>query len=612
VTQLAYINLSTGDVRIESTPETLVRAFLGGRGLNMRYLASLLREAGSASHVDPLGPDNPLIFGAGLLTGTIAPNAARFNVSAKSPETLGLGDTNCGGFFAAAMRKAGFDRLIILGQASEPSYLYLESESIEIRPAVGLWGMGCFEAQEALKSQHGPGTVAAVIGPAGENHVRMAAIMTGKKNAAGRTGMGAVMGSKNLKAIAAKGKGKLTVADPTAMRKARIEQTEYLKKSKVIQILGRLGTPFLYQVSNKLGTIRTRNSQDNFFDDTLNAEQIEQYVDKMLACSSCVVHCRHRNTLGGEGPEYSTIGLLGANLGISPTDQVIQLNNLVNELGLDSSSTGSIIAWAMELYQREIIGDEMTEGPLKWGDYERVHELIIDIAHRRGFGRILAESSQAKHHFPPGADRYLIAVKDLPQSDPHDVRYIKSFALGIAVASRGADHLRNRPTLDILQLPDDVRQEIFGFETSRDPTAYDGKARMVAWHDDIYAVVDCLGICKFVTHGFNSPHLLGYKHFSELIHAATGLSFSEDELREVGQRVIDLERLLNLKFGRTREDDTLPERYFDEPLPARTAKGHRIERAKFEVMLDGYYSARGWDKEGKLSLDKVKELERFL
>jgi aldehyde:ferredoxin oxidoreductase len=249
---------------------------------------------------------------------------------------------------------------------------------------------------------------------------------------------------------------------------------------------------------------------------------------------------------------------------------------------------------------------------LKWGDYERVHELIIDIAHRRGFGRILAESSQAKHHFPPGADRYLIAVKDLPQSDPHDVRYIKSFALGIAVASRGADHLRNRPTLDILQLPDDVRQEIFGFETSRDPTAYDGKARMVAWHDDIYAVVDCLGICKFVTHGFNSPHLLGYKHFSELIHAATGLSFSEDELREVGQRVIDLERLLNLKFGRTREDDTLPERYFDEPLPARTAKGHRIERAKFEVMLDGYYSARGWDKEGKLSLDKVKELERFL
>jgi aldehyde:ferredoxin oxidoreductase len=612
VTQLAHINLTTGEVRIEKTPEVLVRAFLGGRGLNMVHLIRLLREAGGASSVDPLGPENPLIFGAGLLTGTIAPNAARFNVSAKSPETLGLGDANCGGFFAAGMRKAGFERLIIVGRASEPSYLYIESGNIEIRPASELWGLGCFEAQEALKSLHGPGTVAAVIGPAGENHVRMAAVMTGKKNAAGRTGMGAVMGSKNLKAVAAKGRGKLEVTDPAAMRQARIEQTDYLRKSKVVQILGRLGTPFLYQVSNKLGTIRTRNSQDNFFEDTLNAEEIEQYVDKMLACSSCVVHCRHRNTLGGEGPEYSTIGLLGANLGISPTDQVIQLNNLVNELGLDSSSTGTIIAWAMELYQREIIGDEMTEGPLNWGDYERVHELINDIAHRRGFGDILAESSQAKRQFPPGADRYLIAVKDLPQSDPHDVRYIKSFALGIAVASRGADHLRNRPTLDILQLPDDVREEIFGFETSQDPTAYDGKARMVAWHDDIYTVADCLGICKFVTHGFNSPHLLGYKHFAELIQAATGLKFSENELRQVGQRVIDVERLLNLEFGRTREDDTLPDRYFDEPLPARTAKGHRIERPKFEDMLDDYYAARGWDEDGRLSADRARELEQFM
>ena len=612
MTNFVDVDLSSKRYALQETPEKSVRAFLGGRGLNMLFLARLLRGAGGAAKVDPFGPENPLIFGAGLLTGTIAPNAARFNVSAKSPETLGLGDANCGGFFAAAMRRSGFDRIVIRGCAQAPTYLYLDDGRVHFLPANDLWGMGSFETQQALKVIHGPGTISAVIGPAGENLVRMAAVMTGKKNTAGRCGMGAVMGSKNLKAIAAKGRGKLQIEDPKKLRQDRIEFTEYLKNSKVVQVLGKLGTPFLYQVSNALGAIRTRNSQDNFFEDTLNAEEVERYVDKMLACTSCVVHCRHRNTLGGEGPEYSTIGLLGANLGIGPIDQVIQLNNLVNELGLDSSSTGTIIAWALELYQRGMIDDELSGGPLEWGDFERIHQLILDIAHRRGFGDILAESSQAKAQFPEGAEDYLIAVKDLPQSDPHDVRYIKSFALGIAVASRGADHLRNRPTLDILRLPDDVRYRIFGVETSPDPTSYDGKAGMVAWHDDIFAVADSVGICKFVTRGFNSPHLLGYEHFSSLIEAVTGLRFEENELREAGRNVIDLERLINLEFGRSKSDDTLPKRYFDDPMPARVTKGHKIDREKFAVMLDEYYQARGWDQEGRLSPERREELETLI
>ncbi|MEE9508171.1 MAG: aldehyde ferredoxin oxidoreductase family protein [Anaerolineales bacterium] len=612
MTNFVDVELSSERYTLRETPEKSVRAFLGGRGLNMLFMARLLREAGGAAKVDPFGPENPLIIGAGLLTGTIAPNAARFNVSAKSPETLGLGDANCGGFFAAAMRRSGFDRMIIRGRAQEPIYLYLEDGQIHFLPAKDLWEMGSFETQEAIKKIHGSGTISAVIGPAGENLVRMAAVMTGKKNTAGRCGMGAVMGSKNLKAIAAKGRGKLQIENPKKLRQERIELTKYLKNSKVVQVLGKLGTPFLYQVSNTLGAIRTRNSQDNFFEDTLNAEELERYVDKMLACTSCVVHCRHRNTLGGEGPEYSTIGLLGANLGIAAIDQVVQLNNLVNELGLDSSSTGTIIAWALELYQRGIIDDELSGGALEWGDFERIHQLILDIAHRRGFGEILAESSQAKAQFPEGAEDYLIAVKDLPQSDPHDIRYIKSFALGIAVASRGADHLRNRPTLDILRLPDDVRYRIFGVETSPDPTSYDGKAGMVAWHDDIYAVADSVGICKFVTHGFNSPHLLGYDHFSSLIEAATGLRFEENELREAGRNVIDLERLINLELGRSKLDDTLPKRYFDDPMPARVTKGHKIDRDKFATMLEEYYQARGWDQEGRLSPERMEELEELI
>jgi len=608
----ATIDLNSGAVEVEPIPERLTRAFLGGRGLNMLHLARRLGAGRRAAEVDPLGPENPLIFGAGLLTGTQAPNAARFNVSAKSPETLGLGDSNCGGFFAAAMRRAGFDRLILLGRASSPSYLLLEEGQASLLPADGLWGLTTWETQQQLKLRHGPGSVAAVIGPAGENRVRMAGVLTGKKNTAGRTGMGAVMGSKNLKAIVARGGRKLEVADPAGMRQARIQQTDYLQRSGVVQVLGRLGTPFLYDVSNRLGAIRTRNSQDNFFEDSLNAERIEEYSEKMLACTSCVVHCRHKNRLGGEGPEYSTVGLLGANLGIASAEHVVRLNNLVNELGMDASSTGTVIAWAMELYQRGLVDDRLTLGPLVWGDFERVYDLILDMAHRHGFGDLLAESTQARHQLPPEAADYLIAVKDLPQSDPHDVRYIKSFALGIAVASRGADHLRNRPTLDILRLPDETRQAIFGFDTNPDPTAYEGKARMVAWHDDIYAVSDCLGICRFVTHGFNSPHLLGYRHFAELIQAASGMEMSEDEIQGVGQRVIDLERWLNWKFGRSRDDDTLPRRYFEDPMPARVTKGHRIEREKFERMLDEYYAARAWDVRGNLRAERVAQLESFL
>jgi aldehyde:ferredoxin oxidoreductase len=612
MTTTAHLDLSTGRLELQPVAQTAVRALLGGRGLNMLELTRHLRRAGGPAQVDPFGPENPLIIGAGMLTGTIAPNAARFNVSAKSPETLGLGDANCGGFFAAAMRKAGFDRLIIQGQAAAPSYLLLEDGHGRLLPADGLWGLPVDEAQEMLRARHGPGTVSAVIGPAGEHRARLAAVMTGKKNAAARGGLGGVMGSKNLKAVAAVGAGRIPVADPPALRQARIEQTAYLQGSRIVQVLGRLGTPFLYDVSNRLGTIRTRNSQDNFFEDTLNAAEIEKYSDRMLACTSCVVHCRHRNTLGGEGPEYSTIGLLGANLGIAPTEQVIDLNNRVNRLGLDASSTGSILAWAMELYQRGLIDDDLTGGPLLWGDYERVCELIEAIAYRRGFGAVLAESSQAARFFPPEARRYLMAVKDLPQSDPHDVRYIKSFALGIAVASRGADHLRNRPTLDILPLPDEVRRQVYGFSAPSDPTAYEGKAAVVAWHEDIYAVADSLGVCKFITRGFNSPNLLGYSHFADLILAATGLTFTPEELRQAGANVVDLERSLNAAFGRTRLDDTLPDRMFDEPLPARAAKGHRIERDSFERMLDEYYAVRGWDEMGRLPPERESEVMSWL
>lgn len=601
---LAHVDLTTRRVTISETPRDLVRKFVGGRGLNMYYLYKYL-EPGT----DALAPENPLILGAGILTGTGAPNSGRHSVTTKSPESGILGDSNIGGFFGPEMRYAGVDRLLITGKADEPVYLYVEDGRIEIRDAQKYWGTNCTEATTRIKYDLGADVEVELIGTAGENQVRYAATRYGLKNSAGRCGTGAVWGSKNLKAIVARGNLGLPIAHPEEFFAKAVELRKYLQQSKVIQVLGRVGTPLLYDVSNYLGAIRTRNSQTTTFEDTLNAEEIHKYVDKMLSCAGCVVHCRHRNSLGGEGPEYTSEVLVGANIGVADTAQVIELQNIVNELGLDVSSVGTYLAWAIELYQRGMLDKTMTGGiELKFGDYETLKQLIYDIAARRGLGALLAEGSRLVDRFP-GAEGFLIAIKGLPQSDPHDVRYLKGFALGIATSSRGADHLRSRPTLEIFDLPAEFTQQVYGQPIDPNPTSYKSKAVVVTFSETIYAVVDCVGICKFICHGFNSPRNLNYDHFRELIYLSTGLEFTKEELIQVGRRVIDLERVINMREGITRKDDTLPARYFDEPMDGRKTKGHHIDREKFAQMLDEFYALHGWDAEGRPARERVAEFE---
>jgi aldehyde:ferredoxin oxidoreductase len=599
----AIVDLTDRTVEYEDTPAEVVRKYLGGRGINVAYLHRML-PAG----VDALSPENVLIIGTGALTGTGAPNTSRFNTTAKSPESNILGDSNCGGFFGPKLRHSGIDRLIIRGRASRPVYLRIEDGRVSIHDASRYWGMDVDDVQGAMKRDVGARVETACIGPAGENLVRFAALMTGVKNAAGRGGLGAVMGSKRLKAVVAAGGDGIEIYDPDGFLALCEELKEYLTGSTIVKVLGRVGTPLLYEVSNHLGAIRTRNSLDSTFESTLDAEVIHEHVAKMISCHSCVVHCRHRNIYEGEGPEYTTIGLLGANLGIADTADVIRLNNLVNRLGLDVSSTGGVISWAIELYERGIIDDSITGEPLRWGDYDLVVRLIKSIANREGFGAILADSSQAAAKLNDPERKYLTAIKGLPQSDPHDCRYIKAFALGIATASRGADHLRSRPTLEVFDLPRDLLREIYGTDVNRDPTSYETKEIVVATHEDIYAVVDCMGICKFVCHGFNSPKLLKYEHFSRLLEKAFGAKFPVEELREVGRRVVDLERAFINREGVRRPDDTLPRRYFEEPMPHGKARGHRIEREKFLEMLDRYYRLRRWSEDGVVGVERIAEL----
>ncbi len=604
--RVAIVDLSSGSVTYEDTPPEIIEKYLGGRGLNGVYLYRMLKE-----DVDPLSPDNVLIFGTGILTGSGAPNSSRFNVSAKSPESGIFGDANCGGFFAPRLRQSGIDRVILLGKAENPVYVKVENGEVSIHDGSSYWGLNVIDTQNAIKRDLGSSVESAVIGPAGENLVRFACVMTGVKNAAARGGTGAAMGSKNVTALLAAGGRKqdaIQITDPDGFLELVEELKEYLMGSLIVKVLGHVGTPLLYEVSNHLGAIRTRNSQDSSFEDTLDAEVIHEHISKMISCSSCVVHCRHRNIYEGEGPEYTTIGLLGANLGIADTAKVIHLNNLVNELGLDVSSTGGILSWAYELYEKKIIDDSLTGEPIGFDNYDLTVKLINDIAHRRGFGDVLAESTSAAEKLNDPDCDYVTAVKGLPQSDPHDVRYIKAFALGIGTASRGADHLRSRPTLEVFELPEDLLRDIYGTDVNRDPTSYETKEIVVLTHENIYSIVDCMGICKFICHGFNSPKLLKYEHFWKLMEKAFGAGFNEADLRECARRVVDLERAFNNREGVRRPDDSLPRRYFDEPMPHGVAKGHQIDREQFKGMLDRYYKLRQWDDDGLVSEDRIAEL----
>lgn len=603
--KLAVIDLTKEKIDIQDVPISLKKQLLGGRGMNVCYLNKLLGK-----NVNPLSSKNVLIFGTGFLTGTLAPNSSRFSTTAKSPETGFLGDTNCGGFFAPELRFAGFDRVILLGKAKKPSYIYANDGNIEIKSAKDYWGMDTNEVQQAIRKDIGHCEMA-VCGPAAEKLVRYACVRTGVKNAGGRTGMGTVMGSKNIKAIAASGTMGIEIENPELMLETCEKIKDYIMSSKISPILGSQGTPLLYNVSNAIGGIRTKNSQLNAWSDAYNAEEVEKFVEKMVGCSSCIVHCRHRNTLNGEGPEYTALSLLGTNIGLEKLEDCIKLQNQVNILGLDISSTGTYLAWVTELYEKGMIDEKLTGGiKLSFGDYETYAMLIDMIAKREGFGDLLAEGQWNAAKFNDPNRDYLIHVKGLPQSDPHDVRYMKAFALGIATSSRGADHLRSRPTLEIFfKLPHEVKERIYGKGISPDPTSLDGKEKTIFFSDNIYAMIDCLGICKFICHGFNSPHFIDYPRMKDLIFASSGWEYTEQDLRDIGKRVIDLDRWFNIKQGLTKKDDTLPRRYFDEPSKLKKAKGHHVDRKEFAKALDRYYKLRGWKKDGMLTDERLKELE---
>jgi len=621
--KIAYIDLDKEEIKIEPIPVEWRKKFLGGRGLD-----AYLLYKNAPKGCDPLGPDNVAIISAGLLVGTMASASARTHVMAKSPLTNLLGSANMGGFFAPEMRWAGFDHFVIRGKANRPVYLYVRDGEIEIRDANKVWGAGVYDTQEIIRQElEDEETQILCIGQAGENLVRFATVMTGRKNAAGRTGMGAVLGSKNLKAIACRGSMDIELSRPEEALEYNKEVIDQVISTKVSQIMQRWGTGFIYGVTNTTGLVRTRNFQYNQLPNSedIECENLDKYSIGVDGCFGCQVHCRHRYIIKegeyagtyAQGPEYTSQGAFGAEVGCRSMNTVLTGNHLVNDYGMDTLEVGSMIAWAMELYEKGIITDKDTNGlKLEWGNDDAVLETVKQMAFREGIGDILADGPlPAAKKIGPESMKYLIHVKGM--SNLHsDERPTPSLALNVAVSSRGADHLRGRPAIDLYNLPSKVLDNVYrnpdGYEgpLTNSYSEYEGKPRMVMWQELVYMAVDCLGVCKYHT-VFLSPNHPSFTEFTKLIRLNTGLEFSELDLWNIANRCYTIERLYNLREGMTRKDDWLVDRYFDEPtkLGLPVARGKTIDREKFTVMLDEYYKLHEWDKKGVPTAKLLEQLE---
>jgi len=599
--KLLRVNLTTGTHSTEDIPADWMREYIGGRGLAARYLYEEMDPT-----ADPLGPDNKLIFATGPLTGTPVPCGARYMVVTKGALTNAITTSNSGGHWGPELKFAGYDLLILEGQAPQPSYLFIYDDRVEIRDAAQYWGKGVFETEDGLREELGiPSLRVSCIGPAGENLVKFACIMNDKHRAAGRSGVGAVMGSKNLKAIAVRGTGGVDIADPAGFMKAVWEMRAEMQDNPGRKSFTELGTAATIDLTNAFGGLPTRNFQQGQFEDAekLNGNAIKD--TRMVAnkaCFACTIACGRVCRLGehsdkylvnmhprnwktaGEGPEYEAAWALGADTGVGDLDAVLKANWLCNDLGMDPISMGSTLASAMELYQTGVISDADVETPLTFGSAEALVRMCEATAYREGFGTELAEGAKRmgdKFNHPE------VFMGSKGQEFPaYDPRGFQGMGVAYATCNRGACHLRAWTP---------------GPESSdMDPHTPVGKSEWVVPEQNRTTSHDNTGICLFVA-GAGGP----MEKIAPCVAAATGQPYTMDEVLKIGERTWNIERLWNLKAGLTKADDSLPKRLLNEPHTAGPSAGVTV---KLDVMLPIYYETRGWDPEGVPSAEKLTEL----
>jgi len=592
--------LTTGKTKVEPLNEELARKYIGGIGLGIRLLIDHSKPG-----VDPFSPENPLILTTGPLSGTMWPTGGNGHAFvSKSPQSFGVGESKSHGSFGAELKRAGYDAVIFTGRAEKPVYAWIDDDTVQLVDAQHLWGKSPAETEDIIKEELGDFYIrVAAIGVAGEKLVRIACIINEKTRAAGRTGMGAVMGSKNLKAIALRGTKDVTVAKPDEFKEFVKEFHERMK-GPATKKYRTLGTPLNVLVHNSLSCMPTRNYNNSFFEgaEKVSGEYLnERFVAKIIGCSSCAMRCEHVCVVP-EGPykgtmtrmEYEPLWAMGPYCGVDRLDAIIKGMDVCNYYGIDAISAGVIVGFAMDCYEQGILTKEQMDGiDAKFGNHEALVALLHKIGKREGIGDILAEGVKiAGEKIGKGAEKLAQHIKGVEVTG-YDLRALKTAALGFAVSFRGADHNRHGA------YGFDVKGKVDRLKAEK------GRGKLVKDMEDMYTVIDSLIVCKFS----RGTYYEGFQDLAKVYSLVTGFETSAEEMRRSGERINNVARLFNIREGFGRKDDTLPYKVMNLPIPDEgPSKGSYVTQAELDLLLDDYYEVRGWTKEGIPTIKKLKEL----
>jgi aldehyde:ferredoxin oxidoreductase len=621
------VDVSSGRIEKQQMRPNMRRDYAGGRGINSRILFD---EVGPG--IDPLSPDNRLIFASGPLSGTAAPSAARFTVTAKSPLTGILGDANAGGRFGPAMKRAGIDHIVVQGRADKPVYLWINDDRVELRPAGHLWGKNVRETEAGIKEELGDHRVRiAAIGQAGENLVRIASI-THEDRSASRTGVGAVMGSKNLKAVAVRGTQKVRLFDPAGFNRLAGELNRKISKSPAYAPFRNAGGIGGVVPTNQAGFLAVRNFQQAGEFEAIDAfdakKVVATFYDGSRPCHGCPIGCGNRFRVK-EGPyagewgykiEEGAFTPLGPVCGNGNIGAICKMNNMANHYGIDLIEFGQGMAVVMEWYEKGIVSARDLDGiAMTWGNHAALMQMMEKVAFRQGVGDVLSEGIvRAAPHFGKEAEKYVSHCKGMVMAGI-DIRMLKGTGLGFATSTRGSDHLRCLVPVEFKWFSKMTPEEAiaqFGTADVLDPLSYN-KAAAEIYFQNLYNIVDLMEVCRFAVRAGSKD--FSYTDLCELYSLATGFPADERQMMAIAERVQNVERAYLCRHGIRRKDDRLIGKWADEPVPNGPHKGERIDPAKWDALLDDYYRLRGWTdngvpspaKLGSLGLDDVaRELDR--
>jgi len=592
------VNLSSGAAGSENIEEGFARSYIGGLGFGARTLLDTVPKG-----TEPFSLDNILAWWTGPTAGTLAPTGSKYAVFALSPLTGLFGFGISTGGFGNELKSAGWDGIVIAGRCEKPAYLFVDDENAQLRDAVNYWGKSTWETEDLIKEELGDSAVrVAAIGPAGERLVRIGNITNDKNRQVGRSGMGAVMGSKNLKAVAVRGTGDVEVGDLDGLTKFAAELNERCQGPKTEKYRV-YGTPANILVHNRLGCLPSYNFQRGTFEkaeDVSGERMLKTHVKKILACTNCSIGCDHVNEVK-EGPyagtvasvDYESLGQLGPLCGVGDLNVITKAVEICDKLGVDTISAGVIAAWAMECFEKGLLSKDDADGlDLRFGNGEALLDALNRMCLREGkLGNLLAEGvRRASQTVGKGSDKFAIHCKGMEWA-AYSMRSLKTSTLGFCTSIRGADYLRSG------SYQVDVAGKVDRFKLDR------SRGKIVRDGEDQYAIIDSLIICKF-TRGIYSS----MDEIAKLYTLVTGIEMSGKQMITAGERIYNAAKCFNVRFGASRKDDYPPPRAFEEPMIDDVTKGARITREEFDEALDGYYEERGWTKEGMPTKGKLLEL----